>query len=349
MGKFAHGARPIAFWGLCDLTGIRRRKRASKTAINRAQSLTHPSARSSSLQQLCLTAGGLGVLGLVSTLTAFVAPALIRFLARPSGRRVVLATAAVAAAARRWRSDLGNVGLFNNGRIVLDRRASPTLQKSDVAQTGLRFGLRRGCLGGPGVAVGPLIALRPVTLLEPLVSLRALILLGPLLMPFGWLVSILAVLAFTLLGIAGTVIIIVVAAVARGTLTVALRLAILALLRVVALAAFVAPALVVALAEAAHGLDHAEIMFGILPIGLRQDPVARGRSLAGQRLILVEHLVGVAAHPYVGATAIEKLVSIGLAIGVVGVLLLVVLPTATTAATVATAAAGPLPIVWSHS
>jgi hypothetical protein len=31
------------------------------------------------------------------------------------------------------------------------------------------------------------------------------------------------------------------------------------------------------------------------------------------------------------------------------VLLLIVLPTATTAATVATAAAGPLPIVWSHS
>lgn len=310
------------------------------------------SARPCWRQRLCFTAGGLGVSGLVSTLTAFIAPTLSRFWpARPSGRRVVLAATAAAAATRRWRGELGNVGLFDHGRIALDRCASPALQESDVAQAGFRFGLRRGCLGRPGIAVRPLIALRTVTLLEPLVSLRALILLGPLLVSFGWLVSILAVLTLTLLGMAGAVIVIVAAAVAvaRGTLAVALRLAVLALLRVVALAAFVAPALVVALAEAAHGLDHTEIMLGILPIGLRQDPVPGGRSLAGQRLILVEHLVGVAAHPYVGATAIEKLVSIGLAIGVVGVLLLIVLPTATTAATVATAAAGPLPIVWSHS
>jgi len=89
-----------------------------------------------------------------------------------------------------------------------------------------------------------------------------------------------------------------------------------------------------------------------LPIGFGQNPVAGGRSLSGQRLILVEYLMGVAAHPHVGPAAIEKLISIGLAIGVVGVLLLIVLPTAAaaaTTATVATAAAGPLPIVWSHS
>ena len=41
------------------------------------------------------------------------------------------------------------------------------------------------------------------------------------------------------------------------------------------------------------------------------------RRLARQRLILVEHLMGVAAHPDVGAAAVEDLVSIGRAVGIV--------------------------------
>ena len=112
--------------------------------------------------------------------------------------------------------------------------------------------------------------------------------------------------------------------------------------------AAIAPTLVVALDEAAHGLDHAEIVVGVLPVGLGQDAVARGRRLAGQRLVLVEHLVGVAAHPDVGSAAVENLVSIGRTIGIVIVLLLVMVVAAATAAATIATAARPLTIVWSH-
>src|SRR5262249_40796949 len=129
-----------------------------------------------------------------------------------------------------------------------------------------------------------------------------------------------------------------------------LRVALLALLLRIALLAFLAalaPTLVVALDEAAHALDHAEVVVGVLPVGLRHDAVARGGRFARQRLVLVEHLVGVAAHPHVRPAAIENLVSIGRTIGIVIVMLLVMVTAATAAATIATAAR-PLTIVWSH-
>ena len=122
----------------------------------------------------------------------------------------------------------------------------------------------------------------------------------------------------------------------------------LLLRRRLALFAAIAPTLVVALAEAAHGLDHAEIVVGVLPVGLGQDAVARCRRLAGQRLVLVEHLVGVAADPDVGSAAVKELVAIGRTIGIVMLRLVVVAAaTATAAATIATAARS-LTIVWSH-
>ena len=111
------------------------------------------------------------------------------------------------------------------------------------------------------------------------------------------------------------------------------------------LAAF-APTLVVALHEAAHGLDHAKVVIGILPIGLGQDAVTRGRSLACQGLVLVEDLVRVAADPDVGAAAVEYLVTIRRTVRIV-MLLLVMVAATTAAATIATAAR-PLTIVWSH-
>src|SRR5207302_412182 len=79
----------------------------------------------------------------------------------------------------------------------------------------------------------------------------------------------------------------------------------------------VAPTLVVALDEAARALDHAEVVVGVLPVGFRCDAIARGRRFAGQRLVFVEHLMGVAAHPHVRPAAIEDLVSIGRTIGIV--------------------------------
>src|SRR5215813_9139207 len=107
------------------------------------------------------------------------------------------------------------------------------------------------------------------------------------------------------------------------------------------LAGTVAPTLVVALAEAAHALDHAEVVIGILPIRLRQDAVARSRRLARQCLVFVEHLMGIAAHADVGTAAIEYLVAIGRPVGIV---MLLVMVAAATAAPTATAAR-PLPIV----
>src|SRR5690606_28461011 len=71
----------------------------------------------------------------------------------------------------------------------------------------------------------------------------------------------------------------------------------------------VAPALIAARDKPAHRLDHTKIMVGVLPIGLGRDPIARGGRFAGQRLVLVEDLVGVAAHTHVGTAAIENLVS----------------------------------------
>jgi len=153
----------------------------------------------------------------------------------------------------------------------------------------------------------------------------------------GWLAATLAILAtLTMLDVA----------VAVGLLRVG-RLA--ALLLRIALLAFLAlaPTLVVARHQAAHGLDQAKIMVGVLPVGFRHDAVARGRRFTCQGLVLVEHLVGVAAHPDIRPAAIENLVSIGRTVGIVIVMLLVMVVTATAAATIATAAR-PLTIVWSH-
>jgi hypothetical protein len=134
--------------------------------------------------------------------------------------------------------------------------------------------------------------------------------------------------------------------VAVATGLIRIRLASLTLLlRRLAFFAAVAPALVVALPEAAGGLDHAEIVVGVLPIGLRHDAIARGRCLAGQRLVLVEYLMGIAPHADVGPAGVKDLVSIRRTVGVV--MLFVMMAAGTAAATIATAAR-PLTIVWSH-
>ena len=94
-------------------------------------------------------------------------------------------------------------------------------------------------------------------------------------------------------------------------------------------------------------LDHAVVVVGVLPVGLGHDAVARCRRFAGQRLILVEHLMGVAAHPDVGSAAVEDLVPIGRTVGIVMVLLVMMAAATAAAATIATATR-PLTIVWSH-
>lgn len=132
-------------------------------------------------------------------------------------------------------------------------------------------------------------------------------------------------------------------------LTTGLTLLLPGIARLLAFLAILAPTEVVALDEAALGLDHPVIVIGILPVGFGQNAITRGCRLAGQRLVLVENLVCIAANPDVGAAAIENLVSIGRAIGVV-MLRLVMVAVATSAATAATTAtaARPLTIVWSH-
>lgn len=108
--------------------------------------------------------------------------------------------------------------------------------------------------------------------------------------------------------------------------------------------AAVAPSLVVPVGEAAHRLDHSEIVIRVLPIGLGHDAVTGRGRFARQRLVLVEHLVRIATHPHIRTAAVENLVSIRRSIGVV---MLLVMTVAATAATIA-AAARPLTIVWSH-
>lgn len=129
----------------------------------------------------------------------------------------------------------------------------------------------------------------------------------------------------------------------------------LALLRIAlllaVLAGAVAPALIAAARhEAAHGLDHAEIMVGILPVSFGGDPIARGRRFTRQRLVLVENLMGIATHSHIRPAAIENLVSIRRTVRIVVVVLLVLIvaTAATCAAATIAAATRPLPIVWSH-
>ena len=136
-------------------------------------------------------------------------------------------------------------------------------------------------------------------------------------------------------------------AVAVGLLRVGRLAALLLRIALLAVLAALAPTLVVARHEAAHGLDQAKIMVGVLPIGFCHDAVARRRSFTRQRLVLVEHLMGVAAHPDIRPARVENLVSIRRTVGIVIVMLLVMVVTAATAATIATAAR-PLTIVWSH-
>jgi hypothetical protein len=114
-----------------------------------------------------------------------------------------------------------------------------------------------------------------------------------------------------------------------------------------AVLAAIAPTLVVALDEATHRLDDAEVVVGVLPVRLRHDPVSRRRRFARQRLVLVEDLMRVAANPHVRSAAVEDLVTIGRTVGIV-MLLVVVATAATAAAATIAAAARPLPIVWSH-
>lgn len=83
------------------------------------------------------------------------------------------------------------------------------------------------------------------------------------------------------------------------------------------------------------------------PLGYWAVEVTDGGPLHGRvigSVLLVPLPNGNGAH--VRPTAVEDLVPIGRAIGVVGMMLLVMLVTAATAATAA--ATRPLPIVWSH-
>ena len=56
------------------------------------------------------------------------------------------------------------------------------------------------------------------------------------------------------------------------------------------------------------GVDDPEIVFGVLKIVLGGDAIARCLRVAGERQILLEHLVGVATDPHLGSVAVECLV-----------------------------------------
>ncbi len=275
----------------------------------------------------------------------------------------------LAASAAAGGNELRHLGLLVDRRVVIDRRAAALLKKSHAVQTGLFFDLlglatvRLATFGlatfglAIGLAIGLTIGLpivgRTVSLAIVGLSIRLTILglaivslpmigLATIALPLGGLVLIgLFATTTTLVGRR-----MIAASLLRLTAGLALLLS-----RLIGLAFFAifAPTEVVALDEAALGLDHPIIVIGILPIGLGQNAITGGRRLSGQRLIFVENLVRVAANPDVGATAIENLISIGRTVRIVilGLVMVVVSTAATAAATIATAAR-PLTIVWSH-
>jgi hypothetical protein len=55
--------------------------------------------------------------------------------------------------------------------------------------------------------------------------------------------------------------------------------------------------------------DDAEIMFGVLQKVFRPYPIAAGRRVARQRLILFMHLPSVAANAQIAAIAVKRLVA----------------------------------------
>jgi hypothetical protein len=152
-------------------------------------------------------------------------------------------------------------------------------------------------LGNVGLVVGGriLVGRRAATVLQESHAAQA----GLVLLLVAALPRLAALTGFAALARLATLAMIGVA-VAVGLL---LRVALLALLRRIALLlaflAALAPTLVVALDEAAHALDHAEVVVGVLPLGLRRDAVARRGRFARQRLVLVEHLMGVATHSHI--------------------------------------------------
>ena len=95
------------------------------------------------------------------------------------------------------------------------------------------------------------------------------------------------------------------------------------------------------------GIDSSEVMLRMLRVIFRGDSVP-GRLGAGQRQVFFKQLMGIAANPDVGAAAVEHLVSIGRAVGIVMLLVVVVVATAAAAAATIATAARSLTIVWSH-
>jgi hypothetical protein len=106
--------------------------------------------------------------------------------------------------------------------------------------------------------------------------------------------------------------------------------------RIVAIAPLVLRAV-----EAAHGIDHAQVMFGVLIIGFSRNPITHRRCFARKDLVLLEDLVRVAPHPNLRTTAIEGLITLRLVVRFTTA-------TAATTTAVAAALAATLIIVRSH-
>lgn len=277
-------------------------------------------------------------------------------------RRVSRSAAPAAGGGNEFR----HLGLLVGRRVVVARRTAALLKESHAVQAGLlfdRLGLATVRLATIGLAIVGLtigLTIFALTIVGLAIVRLAILALAIGLAIVGLTVISLAVIALTLVGLTLIGLFATTAALVgrRMIAAILLRLAtglalllprLLALLVRLAFLAVFAPTEVVALDEAALGLDHPIIVIGILPVGLGQNAIARGRRLAGQRLIFVEHLMRVAANPDVGTAAIENLVSIGRTVRIVilGLVMVVVSTAATAAATIATAAR-PLTIVWSH-
>jgi len=219
------------------------------------------------------------------------------------GRWIVVGGLAASAAA--GGNEFRHLGLLVGRRVVIDRRAAALLKKSHAVQTGLFFdwlGLATVRLATFGLAtlgltiglaiVGLTIGLAIVGLTVSLaiVSLRIrLTILGLAIvsLPMIGLASIaLTLVGLVLIGLFATTTALVgrhmIAAILLR-LTAGLAMLLSGLLsRLIGLAFFAifAPTEVVALDEAALGLDHPIIVIGILPVGLGQNAITGGRRLS---------------------------------------------------------------------
>lgn len=118
-----------------------------------------------------------------------------------------------------------------------------------------------------------------------------------------------------------------------------------ALLTVLTLATGLTALRLALLGSLVHGIQDAEIMFRVLEVAFRHDPVAAAGRVAAELQIFLEQLLGRPADAHVRTAAVEDMVAIQ---GNIAAGMMANRPAATSSATPASAATGPV-IATTHA